>query len=108
MRPIEERLQHDILILDGAMGTMIQQEDLTAEDFGGEEYEGCNEYLVETRPDVILKIHKAYIEAGDEIIEKYTFVAKNILLSDYELSHLDEELNEKAARLAKQAVKESG
>lgn len=60
---IEEKLQNNILLLDGAMGTMIQQEDLTAEDFGGEEYEGCNEYLVETRPDVILKIHKAYIEA---------------------------------------------
>ena len=53
------------------MGTMIQQEDLTAEDFGGES-EGCNEYLVETRPDVILKIHKAYIEAGADI-ETNTF-----------------------------------
>ena len=79
------------------MGTMIQQEDLTAEDFGGEEYEGCNEYLVETRPDVILKIHKAYIEAGADIIETNTFGATNIVLSDYDLSHLDEELNEKAA-----------
>lgn len=105
---IEEKLQNNILLLDGAMGTMIQQEDLTAEDFGGEEYEGCNEYLVETRPDVILKIHKAYIEAGADIIETNTFGATNIVLSDYELSHLDEELNEKAARLAKQAVKESG
>lgn len=96
MKCIEEKLQNNILILDGAMGTMIQQEDLTAEDFGGEEYEGCNEYLVETRPDVILKIHKAYIEAGADIIETNTFGATNIVLSDYELSHLDEELNEKA------------
>ncbi|HGE5778392.1 TPA: methionine synthase [Bacillus pseudomycoides] len=108
MRPIEERLQHDILILDGAMGTMIQQANLTAEDFGGEEYEGCNEYLVKTRPDVILGIHKAYIEAGADIIETNTFGATNIVLHDYELSHLDEELNERAAFLAKQAVKESG
>ena len=100
MKCIEEKLQNNILLLDGAMGTMIQQEDLTAEDFGGEEYEGCNEYLVETRPDVILKIHKAYIEAGADIIETNTFGATNIVLSDYELSHLDEELNEKAARLA--------
>ena len=104
MKCIEEKLKNSILILDGAMGTMIQQEDLTAEDFGGEEYEGCNEYLVETRPDVILKIHKAYIEAGADIIETNTFGATNIVLSDYELSHLDEELNEKAL-LAKQAVK---
>lgn len=108
MRPIEERLRHDILILDGAMGTMIQQADLTAEDFGGEEYEGCNEYLVKTRPDVILHIHKAYIEAGADIIETNTFGATNIVLHDYELSHLDEELNERAACLAKQAVRESG
>ncbi|HEK9101519.1 methionine synthase [Bacillus pfraonensis] len=107
MRPIEERLKHDILILDGAMGTMIQQEDLTAEDFGGEEYEGCNEYLVKTRPDVILGIHKAYIEAGADIIETNTFGATNIVLHDYELAHLDEELNERAAFLAKQAVSES-
>lgn len=96
MKRIEERLQHEILILDGAMGTMIQQEDLTAEDFGGEEYEGCNEYLVKTRPDVILNIHKVYIEAGADIIETNTFGATNIVLSDYALSHLDEELNERA------------
>ncbi|WP_243526386.1 methionine synthase [Bacillus pseudomycoides] len=108
MRSIEERLQHDILILDGAMGTMIQQADLTAQDFGGEEYEGCNEYLVKTRPDVILDIHKAYIKAGADIIETNTFGATNIVLHDYELSHLDEELNERAACLAKQAVSESG
>ncbi|MDM5156453.1 methionine synthase [Bacillus sp. DX1.1] len=107
MRPIQERLQQEILILDGAMGTMIQQADLVAEDFGGEEYEGCNEYLVKTRPDVILQIHKEYIEAGADIIETNTFGATNIVLSDYELSHLDEELNEIAALLAKQAVIES-
>lgn len=108
MKTIEERLQHTILILDGAMGTMIQQADLTAEDFGGEEYEGCNEYLVKTRPDVIVDIHKAYIEAGADIIETNTFGATNIVLHDYELSHLDEELNERAALLAKQAVRECG
>ncbi|CAG9612787.1 Methionine synthase [Bacillus rhizoplanae] len=108
MRPIEERLQQEILILDGAMGTMIQQEDLLPADFGGEEYEGCNEYLVKTRPDVIIHIHKEYIEAGADIIETNTFGATNIVLSDYNLSHLDEELNEKAAQLAKQAVIESG
>ena len=90
------------------MGTMIQQEDLTAEDFGGEEYEGCNEYLVETRPDVILKIHKAYIEAGADIIETNTFGATNIVLSDYDLSHLDEELNEKAALWRSKLLKKAG
>ncbi|MFX3624903.1 MAG: methionine synthase [Ectobacillus sp.] len=108
MKPITEALAERILILDGAMGTMIQQANLTAEDFGGEEYEGCNEYLVETRPDVILGIHKAYIEAGADIIETNTFGATNIVLSDYHLESMDEVLNEKAAQLAKQAVRESG
>ena len=55
MKRIEERLQHEILILDGAMGTMIQQEDLTAEDFGGEEYEGCNEYLSKNKTGCYFK-----------------------------------------------------
>ena len=72
------KIKNSILILDGAMGTMIQQEDLTAEDFGGEEYEGCNEYLVETRPDVILKIHKAYIEA-ERILLKQIHLGQRIL-----------------------------
>jgi 5-methyltetrahydrofolate--homocysteine methyltransferase len=108
MSRIEQALQERILILDGAMGTMIQQYDLTADDFGGEVYEGCNEYLVKTRPDIILSIHKEYLEAGADIIETNTFGATNIVLSDYHLSHLDEELNELAAKLAKQAVAEVG
>ena len=60
---IENELQKRILIIDGAMGTMLQNENLTAEDFGGEEYEGCNENLVLTRPDVIEKI-RYFIENG--------------------------------------------
>ncbi|WP_342043919.1 methionine synthase [Bacillus sp. OTU530] len=108
MKPIEQALEERILLLDGAMGTMIQDADLNADDFGGEEYEGCNEYLVMTRPDVIVNIHKAYIEAGTDIIETNTFGATNIVLSDYNLQHLDEELNVIAAKLAKQAVEECG
>ena len=61
---IEERLENHILVLDGAMGTMLQNANLTAEDFGGEEYEGCNEYLNITRPDAVESIHRAYLEAG--------------------------------------------
>ncbi|GGE67053.1 methionine synthase [Priestia taiwanensis] len=105
---IEEALRERILILDGAMGTMIQALDLTAEDFGGEEYEGCNEYLVHTRPDAIKDIHRKYVDAGADIIETNTFGATNIVLADYNLQHLDEELNERAAQLANDAIKESG
>ena len=61
------------MVVDGAMGTSIQGKDLGPEDFGGEEYEGCNEYLTLTRPDVILDIHEAYLAAGADILETNTF-----------------------------------
>src|SRR2546428_12074132 len=62
-----------ILVLDGAMGTMLQQRNLTATDFGGAALEGCNENLVRTRPDVVLDIHRKYLEAGAGLIETDTF-----------------------------------
>ena len=62
-----------ILVLDGAMGTMLQQRNLTAADFGGPALEGCNESLNRTRPDVVLAIHRAYLTAGSDAIETNTF-----------------------------------
>ena len=59
--------------MDGAMGTMLQNANLTADDFGGEQLEGCNENLNITRPDVIESIHREYLEAGADIIETNTF-----------------------------------
>ncbi|RXJ04615.1 methionine synthase [Anaerobacillus alkaliphilus] len=100
----EERLQKNILILDGAMGTMIQNKELTADDFGGEEFEGCNEYLNITAPKVIQEIHEAYLEAGADIIETNTFGATNIVLADYDLQDLAVEINKKAAEIAKEAT----
>lgn len=97
---IEQRMQDKILILDGAMGTMLQQLDLTETDFGGEAYEGCNEYLNLTRPDVIRDIHKAYYAAGADIIETNTFGATSVVLAEYELDNLATEINHAAARLA--------
>ncbi|MCZ0755357.1 methionine synthase [Anoxybacillus sp. J5B_2022] len=99
-----EQLQKKILIIDGAMGTMIQSAGLTAADFGGEEYEGCNEYLSLTAPHVIERIHEAYLEAGADIVETNTFGATNIVLDEYGLGHLALELNIQAAKLAKQAA----
>ena len=63
---LEDALATRILVLDGAMGTMLQQRELRAADFGGPEFEGCNENLVATRPDVILDVHRAYYEAGSD------------------------------------------
>src|SRR2546423_7768909 len=66
-------LSQRILVLDGAMGTMLQQRHLTAEDFGGAALEGCNENLVRTRPDVVLDIHRKYFEAGSGVLGNNNF-----------------------------------
>lgn len=95
-----------ILLLDGATGTALQQKNLTAEDFGGNELEGCNENLVLTRPDVILDIHRQYLQSGADIIETNTFGATPVVLAEYELSHLASQINQEAARLARQAATE--
>ncbi|WJH34076.1 methionine synthase [Paenibacillus sp. CC-CFT747] len=100
---LQEQLQKKIMILDGAMGTMIQQENLTEEDFGGEDLDGCNEILVLTRPDVIRKIHEAYFAAGSDIIETNTFGATSVVLAEYGLQDRAEEINKAAAKLAVEA-----
>ena len=104
MSNIHEQLEKKILILDGAMGTMIQNEDLSAEDFGGEEFDGCNEYLNITFPEIILSIHERYLEAGADIIETNTFGGTSLVLDDYDIGHLAYEINKKGAELALQAV----
>src|SRR5438067_13659739 len=86
-------LESRILVLDGAMGTMLQQEHLTAADFGGASLEGCNEYLVKTRPDVVLGIHRAYLAAGSDIIETNTFGGTGLVLAEYQVEKEAYELN---------------
>lgn len=102
----EKQLKQKILVLDGAMGTMIQQANLTPEDFGGEEYEGCNEYLVLTAPKVIEEIHRAYLLAGSDIIETNTFGGTSLVLDEYDLGHLALEINRVAAQIARKAADE--
>lgn len=105
MKPtFREQLSRKILILDGAMGTMLQQANLTADDFGGEAYDGCNELLNLTRPDVIRSIHEKYLEAGADIVETNTFGAASIVLAEYDVPEKDLEINIAAARLAREAV----
>ncbi|GAX88502.1 methionine synthase [Effusibacillus lacus] len=102
---MREQMKKKILILDGAMGTMIQQAGLTADDFGGEEYEGCNEYLNLTRPDVIQGIHEQYLAAGADIIETNTFGSTRLVLAEYNLQDKADEINLAAARLAVEAAR---
>ncbi|MED4990192.1 methionine synthase [Parageobacillus toebii] len=101
---LEQQLEKKILIIDGAMGTMIQSAKLSADDFGGEAYEGCNEYLTLTAPHVIERIHEAYLQAGADIIETNTFGATNVVLDEYHLGHLALELNIESAKLARKAA----
>lgn len=101
---LAESLQQRILILDGAMGTMIQQVPLTGEDFGGEELDGCNEMLVLTRPEVIQSIHEKYLEAGADLIETNTFGATSVVLAEYDIPQKAREINLEAARLARNAA----
>lgn len=101
---LESRMKERILILDGAMGTMIQQVDLTPADFGGEELDGCNEMLVLTRPEVIQDIHEKYLEAGADLIETNTFGATSVVLAEYDIQDRAREINLAAAKLAIAAV----
>ncbi len=99
-----DALDHRILVLDGAMGTAIQQHHLGPEAFGGPQYEGCNEHLVLTRPDVIRGIHEAYLEAGADILETGTFGATPLVLDEYGLSDRAHAINTAGARLAREAA----
>ena len=99
-----DQLNRRILIMDGAMGTMLQNADLTPDDFGGDQYDGCNEYLTLTVPDIIEGIHLEYLQAGADIIETNTFGATRIVLDEYQLGHLAYTINKQAAQLARKAV----
>lgn len=102
--PIEEQLEKRILIIDGAMGTMLQAENFTTEDFGGEEYDGCNEYLSVLFPEVLEKIHDQYLEAGADIICTNTFGGTPFVLNEFSLGHLADEINTKSVEIAKKSV----
>jgi 5-methyltetrahydrofolate--homocysteine methyltransferase len=100
---LKRLLKERILVLDGAMGTAIQACDLSAEDFGGESLAGCNEYLVLTKPELIQSIHESYLEAGADILETNTFGATPLVLAEYDIAHLSDQINTEAVRLARAA-----
>ena len=93
-----------VVTYDGATGTFLQGLDLTADDFGGPELEGCNEFLVVTRPDAIRQFHAAYLDVGCDVVETNTFGAFAIPLAEYDLADRAHELNVTAARLAREVV----
>ncbi len=110
---LEKLLRERILVLDGAMGTMIQRFNLTEEDFRGERFmshpsdlKGNNDLLSITRPDVIKSIHRQYLEAGADLIETNTFSSTSLAQADYHLENLVYELNYESAKIAKEVTAE--
>jgi 5-methyltetrahydrofolate--homocysteine methyltransferase len=108
---IREVIKNRILILDGAMGTMIQRHKLTEADYRGERFKdapghqkGNNDLLVLTQPEIIYEIHCQYLEAGADIIETNTFNAQSISMEDYGMSEIIREMNLEAAKLARKAA----
>lgn len=115
MPDIRRELEKRILIIDGAMGTMIQRYNLAEKDYRGEQFanwhkdlKGNNDLLSITQPQIIREIHREYLKAGADIIETNTFNANAVSMADYDMQHLAYDLNVAAAKCAREAVEESG
>ncbi|MET7941203.1 methionine synthase [Streptomyces sp. NPDC005302] len=103
---LREALSTRVVVADGAMGTMLQAQDPTLEDF--EDLEGCNEILNVTRPDIVRSVHEAYFEVGVDCVETNTFGANHSALAEYDIPERVHELSEAGARLAREVADEFG
>ena len=101
-----DALSDRVLIYDGAMGTSLQAQNLSAEHFGGEQYNGCNDYLVISYPQAVEKVHRSFLEVGVDVIETDTFRANRLTLAEYGLGALVLEINRAAAGLARRLADE--
>src|SRR5271169_2494143 len=99
-----EMLQQKVVVFDGAMGTHLQGQNLTPEDFGGEHLNGCNEYLVVSDPSAVENVHCDYLEAGADVIETDSFGSTSIVLGEYGIAEMAYDLNFKAARIAREVA----
>lgn len=107
--PFLQRLhspERPVIVFDGAMGTNLQKQNLTAADFGGPEYEGCNEYLVHTKPEAVAIVHRDFLASGADVVETDTFGATSVVLAEYDLADKAYYLNKTAAELAKRVANE--
>src|SRR5438132_4988239 len=102
MNTFLETLKQRIVVFDGAMGTNIQVQNLTPDDFGG--LDGCNEYLVETKPEAIEKVHAGFLEVGCDVVETDSFGSTSIVLAEYDIANRAYDLNFKAAQLARRVA----
>ncbi|MCC5946984.1 MAG: homocysteine S-methyltransferase family protein [Nitriliruptoraceae bacterium] len=102
--PFLATLRERVLVVDGGMGTSLQNADLSADDFGGEALDGCNEVLVRSRPDVIAQVHRDFLDVGVDAVQTDTFGGAPWVLDEYGLGADTEELNRLAARIAREAA----
>ena len=101
-----DALQDRVLVFDGAMGTSLQKQNLTAEQFGGEKYNGCNDYLVISFPQAVEMVHRSFLEVGVDVLETDTFRSNRITLAEYGLQERVIEINRTAAALARRLADE--
>src|SRR6266567_424276 len=99
-----ETLKARIVVFDGAMGTNLHAQDLTVDDYGGPQFEGCPEHLLISRPDAVEKVHAGFLEVGCDVVETDSFGGASIVLAEYGIADMAYELNLKAAQLAKRVA----
>ncbi|MDP2777784.1 MAG: homocysteine S-methyltransferase family protein, partial [Anaerolineales bacterium] len=101
-----DALEKKVLVFDGAMGTSLQTQNLTAEHFGGEQYNGCNDYLVISYPEAVEKVHRSFLEVGVDALETDTFRSNRLTMVEYKLQDRVIEINMAAASLARKLADE--
>ncbi|MBE0680467.1 MAG: methionine synthase [Anaerolineales bacterium] len=101
-----DALEKKVLVFDGAMGTSLQLQNLTAEHFGGEQYNGCNDYLVISYPEAVEKVHRSFLEVGVDVLETDTFRSNRLTMAEYGLQDRIIEINKAAASLARRLADE--
>src|SRR5574340_1324420 len=101
-----DTLNQRVLVFDGAMGTSLQKMNLSAEQFGGERTNGCNDYLVISYPQAVEEVHRSFLEVGVDVIETDTFRSTRIAMKEYGLQERVIEINETAAKLARRLADE--
>src|SRR5213596_1330298 len=99
-----DTLKERIVVFDGAMGTNLHAQDLTVEDYGGPQFEGCPEHLLISKPEAVEKVHAEFLEVGCDVVETNSFGGASIVLAEYGIANLAYDLNLKAAQLARKVA----
>ena len=104
MKSFLDTLRDRIVVFDGAMGTNLHAQDLTVDDYGGPQFEGCPEHLLISKPEAVEKVHAGFLEVGCDVLETNSFGGASIVLAEYGIADLAYELNLKPAQLAKRVA----